>query len=203
MSHAPMHAARPPSRFAGRLAEKLLEVVARVPETSEPLAPDPEPRARVIASKAARRAALVSGALSLPVGALGVMTVAPDLALTWRIQAQMVADIAGAFGKASALTREQVLFCLFEHSAAQTLRDVVTRVGERYVVRRTTLRTWRALATRIGMRLARESMERSIARFLPLVGAAGVAYYARRDTLRVARTALALFAHEIVDESAQ
>jgi hypothetical protein len=180
------------------IADRLLDVVANIPSSQEPPAIDPRARALVIARKAARRAGAVSGALSLPVGPVGLLTVLPDLVMTWRIQAQMVADIAAAFGKSQMLTREQLIYCLFEHGSAQSLRDFVTRVGERYVVRRATLRTFRTAATRIGVKVARRSAGRSAARFLPLVGAAGVAFYAYRDTLHVHRTAVALFEGEAV-----
>jgi hypothetical protein len=163
------------------IADRLLDVVANIPSSQEPPAIDPRARALVIARKAARRAGAVSGALSLPVGPVGLLTVLPDLVMTWRIQAQMVADIAAAFGKSQMLTREQLIYCLFEHGSAQSLRDFVTRVGER-----------------IGVKVARRSAGRSAARFLPLVGAAGVAFYAYRDTLHVHRTAVALFEGEAV-----
>lgn len=187
---------------AQRITDKILELAGRVPATHETAAADPHKRARAITRKAALKAAAVSGGLALPPGLAGLLTLLPDLALVWRLQAQMVADIAGAFGQAPTLSREQVLYCLFEHSAAQTLQDIVARVGERYVVRRTTLGTWRGVATRLGVKLARESVDRSLTRLLPLVGAAGVALYAYRDTKQVGATALEVFRRENVHEAA-
>ncbi len=103
--------------------------ISNVPKTAERKSDDPVVRARAIANTAAAKAALISGGLAIPPGPFGLLTVIPDLIAIWKLQAQMVADIAGCFGKASLLTREQMVYCLFRHAAAQLVRDLVTRVG--------------------------------------------------------------------------
>ncbi|HEX2679488.1 MAG TPA: hypothetical protein VHM19_22710 [Polyangiales bacterium] len=185
---------------AAQLTQKILEVLVSVPPTREPPSADPHARARTLRRNAAAKSAAVSGTLSLPAGLVGMMTVVPDMVLVWRIQAQLVADIAGAFGKGSTLTREEILYCVFEHVVAESsLRGLVTRVGERYVVRRTTAATFRRVATRLGIRLAERRIGRTITRAVPLVGAAGVAWYAWGDTRRVGKSAVTLFEHDVVD----
>src|SRR5690606_17098125 len=117
------------------LAEKLLDLVGRIPPPRESKAPDPDARARVLARSTALKAASSAGALALPPGPLGWLTIAPELYTVWSMQAQMVADIAGAHGKRHLLSREQMLYCLFNHTAAGAFRNLVIRVGERYVIR--------------------------------------------------------------------
>jgi hypothetical protein len=117
------------------LTKAVLDLISTVPTTNEPRADDPEARCRSIANTAAAKAAVVSGGLSLPPGPLGMLTILPDLITIWKIQSQMVADIAGAFGKKVMLTREQMLYCLFKHAASQAVRDLVIRVGERVIVK--------------------------------------------------------------------
>jgi len=74
-------------------------VTGGVPVSKEPgKAKRPYERSKEITQKACAKAAAVSGSLALPVGPLGMLTVLPDLVIVWRIQAQMVADIAVAFG---------------------------------------------------------------------------------------------------------
>jgi hypothetical protein len=80
--------------------------ISNVPKTDEAESKKPQDRARFIINTAAAKAALVSASLALPPGALGIVTIIPDLVAIWKIQAQMVADIAGAFGKKAFLTRE-------------------------------------------------------------------------------------------------
>ena len=137
---------------------------------------------------------------SLPPGPLGVLTLVPDLVAIWRIQAQLVADIAGVRGRSGSLTREQMMYCLFRHAASQLLRDVAVRVGERTIVRVLTAPAIQALAGRVGVHLSRHLVAKSASRWVPGVGVAAVAAYAWWDTERVARTADELFAREIVVE---
>ena len=180
-----------------RVAEVILEVAGRVPGTDEHKSRDPAKRARVIANSAAARAAMTAGSLALPPGPLGWLTILPELVVVWRIQAQMVSDIAGIYGKKTYLGREQMLYCLFRHTAAQAARDLIVRVGERYLVQRVSLRTLQSVAERVGMRVTQQAIGKGISRWLPVIGVLGVGAYAYYDTGQVARTAVELFRREI------
>jgi hypothetical protein len=118
---------------------------------------------------------MTSGALALPPGPAGLITILPDLVAVWRIQAQMVADIAGAFGKAAVLSRAQMLYCLFRHSAAQAVRDLLVRFGERQLFQRA--------AARVGVRVAQRTIAKSVSRWLPIVGVVGVSPKGTRGSL--------------------
>lgn len=185
---------KPPSDsdVAGRIARAILDFASTIPETAEPPSRSPRERARAIANLAALKASAVSGTLALPPGPAGLLTIIPELVGVWRIQAQMVADIAGAFGRTD-VSREQMLYCLFKHSAAQAVRDLVVRAGERYLVRKASLRVVQAVAARIGINVTRRLVAKSVSRWLPVVGALGVAGYAYYDTAQVAKTAITLF----------
>lgn len=186
----------PPARSAAIVAQAILELVGTVPSTAEPPSATPKLRARAILTAASVRAAAVSGTLALPPGPLGVLTILPDLVTVWRIQAQMVADIAGTFGESASLTQEQLLYCLFRHAAAQVVRDLATRVGERLVFKQATLRALETMASRLGMSVSQRVIAKSVARWLPVAGALGVAGYAYYDTAKVGSTALELFLEE-------
>jgi uncharacterized protein (DUF697 family) len=163
-----------------RLARMLQASVLRVPSSREPPNPNPEARSQEIIQTAAVKAATVSGSLALPPGPLGLMTLLPDLVMVWRIQAQMVADVAGAFGQRATVNQEHLTKCLFKHAASQVVRDVAVRVGERVVFRQAPSRL-------LGRVLQRVS--------LPVVGTIGVAAYAFADTQGVGRAAVELFSH--------
>ncbi|MFN9771198.1 MAG: hypothetical protein ACK54X_01015, partial [Burkholderiales bacterium] len=170
----------------------------RAPPPRPPPAPPREARGRAPAPAAARRAAAISGGLALPPGPLGVLTLVPDLVAIWRIQAQLVADIAGARGRSGSLTREQMLWCLFRHAASHVMRDVVVRGGQRAIVHRLTVSALQSIATRLGMQLSHQLVAKAASRWVPGLGAAAVAAYAWWDTERVARVADDLFSREIV-----
>ena len=184
-----------------KLLDVLERFLAELPHTNERESRRSEERAREIARHAAIKAAMVSGGLALPPGPLGYVTIIPDLVGIWKIQGQMVADIAGTFGQTAYLGREQMLYCLFRHAAAQALRDVVVRVGERVLIRRTALRVTDQGLRRIGVRITQRLAGGAIARWLPIVGAVGVGAYAYYDTGQVAETTIDLFRREIEMEA--
>jgi hypothetical protein len=191
---------RPPSDIAGRIAQAILDFLSEIPASTEPPVASPSERARRIANVAARRASTVSGALALPSGPAGLVTILPELVAVWRIQAQMVADIAGAFGKTGTLSREQMLYCLFKHSAAQAVRDLVVRGGERYLVRHASVRVVQGAAAKIGVKVTQRAIAKSVSRWLPVVGVLGVAGYAYYDTAQVAATAMSFFEKDVAPE---
>jgi hypothetical protein len=168
----------------------IMDVLSRIPATDEPHGNSPVTRARAIAKAAAIKTATVSGTLSLPPGPAGWLTVIPDLTMVWKIQSQMVADIAGAFGKHSYLGNEQMVYCLFRHAAAHTVRGMAIRAPARAIT---------VAARKLGLPVAKRIAGRGLSRWLPVVGAVGVAGYAYYDTMRVATTTIELFRSEFVD----
>lgn len=182
---------------AGNLGLQLFDIISRVPPCREGAADDPDARAKSIANEAAWLAAKVSGTLALPPGPLGLATILPDLLAVWKIQSAMVRDIAAAYGQRGALGREALVYCLFRHGSAALMRDVVMRLGDRYLVRGATTAALQALLRRVGLQVSQRVIGNAAARFVPLVGAAGMAAYAYYDTKRVAATAGEFFARQV------
>jgi uncharacterized protein (DUF697 family) len=180
-----------------RLFHILLKVIDEVPTSSEKQTNEALVRAHKLISQASFRAAAISGALALPPGPFGWLTILPDLATIWSLQAQMVADIGAAFGKKGKLTEESLVYCLFRHAAAQIVRDLVTRMGERVVVQRVSLRAAENVLECVGIKLAYRVARRGLWRFLPAVGALAVAGYAYYDTEQVGQTAIEFFSGDI------
>ena len=174
------------------VVDAIEDVVARVPPSRERASDSPRAAAQILARKAAARAAALSGVLALPPGVLGLFTVLPDLIAIWRIQAQMVADVAGLYGKEMQLTRTHMLYCMFRHASSQLARDVVVRAGERFVVRQISGGALRSFLTSIGISVTQRVAGTTASRWIPLIGAAAVAGYAYFDTLQVAKTAVKL-----------
>lgn len=183
----------PPPR---RIAQHILDLLADVPHSRERPHPRPRQRSEVLARTARRKAFVASSSLALPPGPIGWLTVLPELVAIWKIQAQMVADIAAACGRHTTLTREQMLYCLFRHAASQAVRDLVVRTGQRWFVQTATTHTIRRVAERIGFKLSERALGSSLARMLPVAGAVGVGTYAWYDTRQVGRTAIAMFCGE-------
>ena len=154
---------------------------------------DPDKRADVLIKQAALKAATVSTSLSIPAGFTGVLTSIPDIAAVWRIQAQLVSDIACTYGKFALLSREAMVWCLFRHSAASLLRDVAVRTGSRIVVQKLSLTALQKLLQKIGVKISANFLGRIALRAIPAIGAIGNGAYTYFDTTEVGKTALAYF----------
>jgi hypothetical protein len=190
--------ARAAEDAAGPLGQAVLEALGEIPHSTLVRSATPDADALRVGRLAASKSALAAGTLALPLGPIGWLTVLPEMVTVWRIQARLVADIAALHGHPQALTREELIYCLFRHSSGQLVRDLVVRVGERSLVRTASMHAMRLLAERIGVRLARAVAGKSAARWLPVLGALGLGAYAFWDTRQVATTAHELFSTEVL-----
>jgi len=180
-------------RAGPRIAEAILDYVGQTPASSELPHARPQARARAIAGTAARQAAVTTGGLSLPPGPLGWLTLLPELRALWQLQTQLVADIAACHGKAQELGREEMIYCLFRHTDAKVVRDLVAQVGKRFVVQRASRPQVQAVVMKIGMHIAQRLIGKGISRWIPVFGALGAGAYAYYDTSQVADTAIEFF----------
>jgi len=192
----------PDDHPGNRITEAILRFLSHVPSSDESESLTPARSARSVANLAAAKAATAAGAFALPPGPLGWLTILPELATVWKIQGQMVADIAGIYGKSIYLSREQMVYCLFRHAAAQAVRDLVVRVGERYLVKQVSLKAFETIAKKVGIKVTQHAVGKGLSRWMPVIGALGVGAYAYYDTAQVAKTAIELFESEIEMEEA-
>lgn len=182
-----------PTPLAEAIAQAVMALVVSVPNSARAQVPQPLAAAQSLTRAAAKKAAFTSGSLALAPGPLGLLTLLPDLLAVWRIQAQMVSDIAAVYGQQGTLTQEHLLYCLFKHTASQAVRDLVVRGGERYLVKHASLAVLQQVARKLGITVSKKVIGGGISRFLPVVGAMGVGGYAYYDTAKVAATAIELF----------
>ena len=187
----------PKTEESNTVTKALIGLLSGIPESDEPLNADPKRRAQAIASSAAMKAAGISGAMALPPGPLGLATIIPDLLAIWKLQRAMVADIAAAYGKTAVLEKEAMIYCLFKHTSAALVRDLLARVGERFLIRRTAARATQQMLQKIGVRVTQRVIGKSLSRWIPVIGALGVGAYAYYDTTQVAANAIELFSKNI------
>jgi uncharacterized protein (DUF697 family) len=185
------------SEALDKLFRILFKVVNDIPGSVEREAGNALSRARRLTSVASVKAAAISGSLALPPGPFGWLTILPDLAAIWRLQAQLVADIGAVFGKEGKLTEQSMIYCLFKHASAQVVRDVVTRMGERIIVNRVSFRVTENILEGVGIRIIQRVARRGIWRVLPIIGAVAVAGYAYYDTEQVGQNAIEFFSKNV------
>lgn len=193
----------PSAPTPGLVAHALHALVSQIPTSTEKPADVPALRAQALARSAALRAGALSGGFTLPPGPFALATVLPDLLAVWRIQQQLVADIAATFGRSDALTRETMLVCLFKHGGAAITPHLLSRnrKNDAVVVHRIASRALHQLLEKIAVRVGQRIAARSVSRWVPLLGAVGAGAYAYYDTTHVARNALELFSRPIEIEA--
>jgi hypothetical protein len=175
-----------------RLSEALVAAVGRVPDSQERPAADPGRRATRLIAKASAEAAAVSGGLALSRGPLGIVTIVPDVLGIWRLQAQLIADIAATYRRSSLLVPEAVLWCLFRFAAADAIGNLVVQAGESLLVRRLSLRALHTLPMVVCTRVTQRVLGRWVSRLVPVIGPVAFAGYAYYDTRRVGQNAIEL-----------
>lgn len=190
-------ARREPKASAGGIAsnigDSILDKIG-MPSSTRRKSKDAQVESRAAIGKAAGKASLTAGAFAVPLGPVGWLTILPEMVAVWRIQAQLVVDIAALHGQKAEITREQMMFCLFRHTAAQAVRDLAVRAGERLIVQNVTRQVLKKVAEAIGVKIARRVVGKGLTRWLPVIGVVGVAGYAYYDTAQVGATALEMFA---------
>lgn len=179
------------------LTQKLLELLTDIPQSAYEKSATPVLSAQKIIEKYSWMTGGVSGAMAIPPGPLGMLTVVPDLLAVWRLQAQMVADIAAVYGKSSFLSKEVLAYCLFQEGSSSLLRDVIVRAGDRIILRRTSVRIFENILQKAGFRLGRRILGTGLSRWIPIAGALTVGWYSRYDTQRVGYSAMDFFSRHL------
>lgn len=176
-----------------KITNLLLDVITDIPESLYEKSELEDAKVQKLIKRAALKASAVSATLSVPAGLTGVLTSIPDIVAVWRIQAQLVADIAATYGKGAMLSREAMIWCLFRHSAASLMRDIVVRTGSRLVVQKLSLTALQKIAQKIGLKISTKLLGKAALRAIPAIGALGNGAYTYYDTFEVGKTANSYF----------
>lgn len=180
-------------KLKDRITSVLLDLITDIPDSLHNKTEDPDEKVRKLTMQAALKASSVSATLSIPAGITGILTSIPDIAAVWRIQAQLVSDIAASYGKLALLSREAMIWCLFRHSAASLLRDLAVRTGSRIIVQKLSAAALKTILTKIGIQVSSKLLGKVAIRAIPAIGALGNGLYTYYDTNEVGKTAAAYF----------
>ncbi|MES2644209.1 MAG: TerB family tellurite resistance protein [Myxococcota bacterium] len=161
--------------------------------------PDKVPSTREIdsiISACANTNAVISGGLSLLPGPWGLVAIIPQMVLVIQNQVKMIYDIGVASGKQSVLTRELILSIALSASGVSGM-SLLTMHGSKILVRRSSVRVFQKLVAMFAGKVTQQVLKKSIALWLPIIGAAGIAVWTRYSTAEIGRKAKEIFAHEI------
>ncbi len=177
---------------------KVYELVTNVPEPKLAGKPSDEVFVKSLIRQSAVKSSSVSAALSIPGGVAGVLSVLPDVYSVWRIQAQMISNIAAAYGKNNLLSREQMLWCMFRQMGVGLIKELVIQQGGRYLVQHYGKKNLLSLIQKLGVKIAHQQSARMAGRVLPVIGSLSAGALTYYDTQRVGKNAMQLYSRDIL-----
>jgi uncharacterized protein (DUF697 family) len=152
--------------------------------------------AEAVISSYANMNALVAGAASMVPGPWGMLSVVPEIILVVRNQLKMIYDLGVIYGKEDAMTRD-LLLGVFAYAMGSGALGLVTVKGSQVLVRRASLRIIQKIVTWLGGKITQRVLKQLISRYLPLLGAAAMAYWARQTTVEIGRAAAELLQKDV------
>ncbi len=146
---------------------------------------------------AANTNAVISGGMSLIPGPFGMLSLVPEIILVIRNQINLVYDIGVACGKEKELNNE-ILMYVFLSSMGSTGIGLATVHGSKVLVKRASLQVMQKLIALLGGKITQRALKALVARWLPFVGAAAMAYWTRSTTVSIGEKAKEIFMKDIV-----
>ena len=139
----------------------------------------------------------ISGAAGIIPGPVGMLSVVPEIIAVTRNQIAMIYDIGAAYGHEKSINKE-LLMAIFAAAAGSGTIGVLTIRGGQVLIRRASLRVMQKLITVLGGKISQQAIKAALAKWIPLVGAAGMAYWSKYSTEQIAKQAHAIFKLQIV-----
>lgn len=139
---------------------------------------------------------LITGGISLVPGPLGMAAAVPELILIIRNQLSMCYDIAIAYGKEDQISKELLLAVLVSASGMIDL-GLLKVDGQKITVQRLSLRIMQKVIIVLGEKIAQRAIRSMLSKWVPGLGAAAMALWARLETKSMAKKAKEIFSKEI------
>ena len=149
-------------------------------------------------SRWANTNALVAGAAGLIPGPWGMLAAVPEIITVIRNQAKMISDICIACGQHRHLRAELVVGILISTMGSGG-GSLIAVQGGKLLVRRASLRVMQKVIAMLGGKVTQQLLKSMVGKWLPVVGAAAMAAWARFTTKKLGEQAFELLSKEIVD----
>lgn len=147
-----------------------------------------------IIARYANQNAIVAGAASLVPGPFGAAAILPEIVFVLRNQIQMTYDICVAYGQEERLT-PNALLAIFATVAGGGAIGLATVKGGQFVVKQASLKVIQQVIHWLGGKITQRVLKAFLAKWLPVVGAGGMALWALHTTRSMGREAATLLAN--------
>jgi uncharacterized protein (DUF697 family)/uncharacterized tellurite resistance protein B-like protein len=151
-----------------------------------------------IINKWANTNALVAGAAGLVPGPWGMLAAVPEIAAVIGNQTKMIFDLGVAHGQHRYLRSELVIGILMS-SMGSGGGSLLAVQGGKLLVRRASLRVMQKVVAMLGGKVTQQLLKSMVGKWLPVVGAAAMAAWARYSTKKLGEHACEMLSKEIVD----
>lgn len=152
-----------------------------------------------IVNEYALKCAGVSGFASLAPGPFGLLTIIPDIIMVLRLQTEMLAKLSAAYRKEKFVTKEIVLFMLFQGVGSLGISFVIVKSSQ-LIVKRASARLIQKIVTMLGGRILQRTISQAASRFIPIIGPIAMAIWIRHMTKKIGNEAMNILSKEIVIE---
>jgi len=144
----------------------------------------------------ARENATISGAAGLIPGPWGMVAVVPEIAAVIKNQIEMVYDIGVANGKQAQITKE-LLAGIVMSAIGTSASSLLVMHGSKVLVKRSSLRVFQKIVSMLAGKVTQQAVKASISKWLPIVGAAFMAWLSAHLTNKIGKLADEVFSKEI------
>ncbi len=151
-----------------------------------------------IINKWANTNAVVAGAAGLVPGPWGMLAAVPEIVAVIGNQTKMIFDLGVAHGQHRFLRSELVIGILMS-SMGSGGGSLLAVQGGKLLVRRASLQVMQKVITMLGGKVTQQLLKSMVGKWLPVVGAAAMAAWARYTTKKLGEHACEMLSKEIVD----
>lgn len=147
-------------------------------------------------ARCARDNATISGAAGLVPGPWGMVAVVPEIAAVIKNQIEMVYDIGVAYGKEDQITKE-LLAGIVMSAIGSSAASLLVMHGSKVLVKQSSLRVFQKIVSMLAGKVTQQAIKASISKWLPIVGAAFMAWLSAHLTNKIGKLADEVFSKEI------
>lgn len=182
------------SNYSQLISNQLIELLTNIPEPTVSAQADlDEIRMQRMIRNTSLQTSSISAALSIPGGITGLVTVLPEVVAIWRLQSQLVSNIASMYGQSHIVTKEQMLWCMFRQMGFGLFKEFVIQQGGVYLVKQMSDKAFTAALRKLSHGLLTRQGTRVAGRVIPVIGSVSAGALSYYDTFRVGKNAKKLY----------
>lgn len=149
-------------------------------------------------SKCGNTNAVISGGAGLIPGPWGMLAAVPEITLIIKNQIELIYDIGKACGKSDAVLSKELLVGIFASASGAAGIGLITIHAGKILVKRASLRVMQKIVAILGGKVTQRLLKSMVAKWVPGVGAAAMAAWAKISTNMVGKKAKEILGKEIV-----